>query len=209
MKPAAPSLLDVIHTGLAGDLLAQLQNRKMRRVLTQWCSSILASETSKAPGILGELFAETRIQDIAREVFATSDGTPTWLEAGIDDERMFNFLIRVLGNPSNKLGTYGTLSPGECNHHIVKELRGQWLRGTTYGWMQPHGWGQQYGFLVMVFDPAGQPIPIHVLESPDLPEGFTRIDEFEGSEYQRVVLPIKLSNGALCTAQVYARTRSN
>jgi len=209
MKSVAMSLQEQVRKGLTGEFLAQLHCKKMDDVLRRWCWVLLNPKPCEAPGILGEFFAADRVAAIARRTLACAEEDLTEIKHRLSHEQMLNLVNEVLGNPSNRLGTYGTLSPGQINHHIVKALRGEWLIGTTYGRLQPHGWGNVYGFPAMVFDPFGRAIPIYVLESPDLPEGFESLDRFEGPEYQRVVLPIKLSDGTLCAAQVYVRSNSH
>src|SRR4029450_11057125 len=121
------------------------------------------SKPCEAPGILGEFFAADRVAAIARRTLACAEEDLTEINHPPSHKQMLHFVNEVLGNPSNRLGTYGTLSPGQINHHIVKALRGQWRTGTTYGRARGDGGGKLYGFPAMVFDPFGRAIPIYVL----------------------------------------------
>ncbi|MCA9802105.1 MAG: hypothetical protein KC777_08970, partial [Cyanobacteria bacterium HKST-UBA02] len=53
-----------------------------------------------------------------------ADESPTIIEETIE---------RILDNPSHRLAAYGTLRPGESNHHIVSHIEGEWLAGEATG----------------------------------------------------------------------------
>ena len=83
----------------------------------------------------------------------------------------------------HRLAIYGTLAPGETNHHEISMIEGTWLRGTVHGWLSAEGWGLTFGFPGMRLDPDGDEIHVQVLESADLPDHWDRLDRFEGEEY--------------------------
>ena len=85
-----------------------------------------------------------------------------------------------------RLASYGTLAPGRANHHHVRGIRGRWFTGTVRGRLIEEGWGATMGFPALVLDPTGPEVEVQVLESAELPEHWERLDEFEGSGYQRV-----------------------
>jgi gamma-glutamylcyclotransferase (GGCT)/AIG2-like uncharacterized protein YtfP len=102
-----------------------------------------------------------------------------------------------------RLATYGTLAPGRPNNHHLDGLEGRWMTGHVHGRLIQEGWGAELGFPALVIDPAGSAISVHVFESADLPEHWRRLDSFEGSGYQRVVITVHTPGGEL-EASIYA-----
>ena len=96
-----------------------------------------------------------------------------------------------------RLATYGSLSPGEINHNQLSALTGRWSKGTVRGILSPAGWGSALGFPALTLDPSGPLVNVNVFESPDLPEHWARLDEFEGSGYRRVVVAVQTPQGEL------------
>ena len=101
-----------------------------------------------------------------------------------------------------RLATYGSLSPGEINHDQLSNLKGQWLKGTVRGVLQNAGWGSSMGFPGLTLDPAGPEVNVNIFESEDLPQHWSRLDEFECTEYRRVVAQVQTPDGIL-EAHIY------
>jgi gamma-glutamylcyclotransferase (GGCT)/AIG2-like uncharacterized protein YtfP len=97
--------------------------------------------------------------------------------------------------PDTRLATYGTLSPGQRNHHQLAGLEGRWRRGTVRGRLGAAGWAAPLGYPALVLDPVGPLVDVHLFESSDLPDHWSRLDEFEGAEYRRVVTQVSTSDG--------------
>ena len=95
----------------------------------------------------------------------------------------------------HRLATYGTLSPGRSNHHHVAELRGTWFPGHVHGHLIEEGWGAGLGYPALILDPEAAAVPVQVLDSPDLPAHWDRLDDFEGAEYERVVATVHTDTG--------------
>ena len=57
-------------------------------------------------------------------------------------------------------------------------------------------------------DPAGPLVDVHLFESPDLPEHWYRLDEFEGAEYRRVVTQVRTGEGDV-PAWIYVLARGD
>jgi gamma-glutamylcyclotransferase (GGCT)/AIG2-like uncharacterized protein YtfP len=110
---------------------------------------------------------------------------------------------RMNGRP--RLATYGSLAPGRPNHHQVAGLRGRWFRGGVPGRLVEAGWGASLGFPALVLDPDGPAIDVQVLESDDLPAHWSRLDEFEGPGYERVLTTVHTATGDV-EAYVYVLT---
>ena len=94
-----------------------------------------------------------------------------------------------------RLAVYGTLAPGQPNHHELAELRGSWRQGTVRGWLGPVGWAAPLGYPGLVLDSTAPPVPVYVFESSELPDHWSRLDEFEGAEYRRVVTQVRTDDG--------------
>jgi gamma-glutamylcyclotransferase (GGCT)/AIG2-like uncharacterized protein YtfP len=101
---------------------------------------------------------------------------------------------------SHRLATYGTLAPGRPNHHQLDGLEGRWLEGKVYGRLVAAGWGAGLGYPALVLDADGPAVDVLVLESADLPAHWTRLDEFEGPGYERVVTTASTPDGDLATS---------
>lgn len=100
------------------------------------------------------------------------------------------------------LATYGTLVPGEVNHHQLDGLKGTWTNGTVRGRLYQEGWGAAHNCPGMVPDPQGQEIDVHLFHSEDLPKHWARLDAFEGSEYQRERISVHTQKGQI-EASIY------
>src|SRR3954462_10515003 len=102
-----------------------------------------------------------------------------------------------------RLAVYGTLAPGRENNWVLASLRGSWARGVVRGHLHQEGWGANRGFPALVFDEDGPEIAVFVFESDDLQQHWARIDEFEGKEYRRTVVPVKMDSGEFVRCCVY------
>jgi len=106
-------------------------------------------------------------------------------------------------NSDQRLAVYGSLAPGESNHDQLAGLSGGWWPGVVRGWKVDSGWGAAAGYPGLRPDPAGPEVAVQVFTSPDLPAHWTRLDAFEGDEYQRVEIEVVSEERAI-TAQIYA-----
>jgi len=95
----------------------------------------------------------------------------------------------------HRLVTYGTLAPGHPNHHQLDGLEGRWSNGQIYGTLVGAGWGASLGYPAMILDPEGSAIDVQIFESSDLPAHWSRLDDFEGPGYQRVVTTVRTLAG--------------
>ena len=102
----------------------------------------------------------------------------------------------------HRLAAYGTLRPGQAHHDEMSGLAGSWRAGVVRGHLHPDGVGPTQGYRALVLDPAGPVVPVDVLESPDLPAHWARIDAFEGEGYRRVVVEVQTDDGPL-PASIY------
>ncbi|PWU08939.1 MAG: gamma-glutamylcyclotransferase [Terriglobia bacterium] len=107
-----------------------------------------------------------------------------------------------MSSPDTRLASYGTLAPGRVNHHQLAGLKGRWQRGTVHGKLFEIGWGAALGYPGLILDPSGPLVEVQVFESLDLPDHWSRLDEFEGPEYRRVVTQVRTDDGEL-SAYIY------
>ena len=105
---------------------------------------------------------------------------------------------------TRRLAVYGSLAPGESNHHLLDGMTGRWTRGFVLGELHDRGWGARQGFPGLVCRHDAGEIAVQVFESHDLPANWTRLDTFEGAEYGRVKTSVRLPSGARVVAQIYA-----
>src|SRR5687768_13421725 len=96
---------------------------------------------------------------------------------------------------NTRLATYGTLSPGRVNHHQLARLKGHWRQGTVRGWLDAAGWAAPLGYPGLVLDSTGPLVDVYLFESPELPDHWARLDEFEGAEYRRVIAQVCTAEG--------------
>ncbi len=101
-----------------------------------------------------------------------------------------------------RLAVYGSLAPGRKHHHQLDGLRGRWLKGDVHGTVLDRGWAAQLGYPALILDPEGPAVEVHVFESVDLPAHWSRLDEFEGRGYRRVVVSVRTPEGDLA-ASIY------
>ena len=95
----------------------------------------------------------------------------------------------------SRLATYGTLAPGQVNHHHMGGMAGFWSRGTLRGRLIAEGWGAAHNCPGVVLDPEGQEVEVHIFTSPDLPDHWQRLDAFEGAEYHRIAARAETASG--------------
>ena len=105
-----------------------------------------------------------------------------------------------------RLACYGTLQPGQSNHHQLAALQGRWLKGTVRGKLIATGWAHTRGFPALFLDPAGPAVNVSLFESADLPKHWGRLDEFEGPDYRRARVIVSTPEGDMA-AYIYLATR--
>jgi gamma-glutamylcyclotransferase (GGCT)/AIG2-like uncharacterized protein YtfP len=125
-------------------------------------------------------------------------------------ERQLDAVFRT----SHTLAVYGTLAPGQPNHHIVAPLGGEWTEGLIEGDLLPVGWGAALGYPGFRPRVGGAAVAVRVLTAPLLATAWPTLDRFEGPEYQRILVPVfsaELSpERRLCTvANLYAATEAS
>ena len=110
---------------------------------------------------------------------------------------------------SEILAVYGSLAPGKSNYHIVEPLGGEWTDGFIEGDLFQTGWGAALGYWAFRPRAGGERIAVKVLTSPRLSGAWQMLDDFEGSEYERILVAVFKNGSAdppelLTVANIYA-----
>ena len=92
----------------------------------------------------------------------------------------------LFDSPSQKLCAYGTLAPGAVNHYILENLAGEWYPGHVKGNIS-----YKNNLPYFQWDLGEQRIDVQVFQSLELCKKYDEIDDFEGSAYRRVLVPVK------------------
>ena len=104
-----------------------------------------------------------------------------------------------------RLAVYGSLAPGRSNHGQLQHLRGDWHSGFSMcGELVDRGWGAGLGYPALHWSASGPAVAIELLVSDDLPLHWARLDEFEGTDYLRIVVPVYSGPSAVTVANLYA-----
>lgn len=109
----------------------------------------------------------------------------------------------------NRLFVYGTLAPGRSNEHLLRDVPGSWEPATVTGTLLQEGWGAAAGYPAIVLNEHGDEVHGFVFASERLADHWSRLDEFEGEEYERVLTKAKLKDGRRVDAYVYTLRKSN
>lgn len=105
---------------------------------------------------------------------------------------------------SRRFAVYGSLAPGEANHHVIVDLPGTWEDGVVTGILRTPA-ERAPGFPALCWRAGGPPVPARLLVSDALPAHWGRLDAFEGDGYRRILVPVHSADGALiAVANLYA-----
>lgn len=106
---------------------------------------------------------------------------------------------------SLRLAVYGSLAPGEVNHHAIADLPGTWEDVIVTGVLHAPAPGSPSPFPVLRWRAGGPPVAARLFVSDALPAHWGRLDEFEGSAYRRILVPVHSERGdMLAVANLYA-----
>ena len=106
--------------------------------------------------------------------------------SALDAERQLDALFET----RNTLAVYGTLAPGQPNHHVVAPFGGEWTDGLIEGDLFPVGWGATLGYPAFRPRVGGAAVAVRVLVAPLLATAWPTLDRFEGPEYRRILVPV-------------------
>ena len=118
-------------------------------------------------------------------------------------------IARRFDRPSTRLAVYGSLAPGKSNHEVIEGIAGTWKSGFVRGDLLRQGWGMHVGFPGMTWDPKSRNrINVQVFTLEDLPEHWERLDDFEGKDYLRILVPVESLADAPIVANIYRVRRT-
>ena len=103
-----------------------------------------------------------------------------------------------------RLFVYGTLAPGKHNHYIMQQIEGSWEQASMRGTLISEGWGAAHDCPGVVPQADGEEVQGLLFTSDTLPAHWQMLDDFEGHEYQRVIVPVTLASGEQLDACVYS-----
>ena len=107
-------------------------------------------------------------------------------DASGDAEQRLDALFGI----GHTLAVYGTLAPGQPNHHVLAPLGGEWTDGLIEGDLIPLGWGAALGYPGFRPRAGGDAVAVKVLTAPSLASAWPDLDRFEGPGYRRILVPI-------------------
>jgi gamma-glutamylcyclotransferase (GGCT)/AIG2-like uncharacterized protein YtfP len=108
------------------------------------------------------------------------------------------FLELTTVQPEERLIVYGSLAPGGSNAFMLAGLEGEWYRCLIRGHL-----GHYRGFKSFRYDPRGPEHKAWLFSSANLSRVIQDLDDFEGEEYERRVIPARVGDRQV-QAQVYA-----
>ncbi len=117
-------------------------------------------------------------------------------------------VVEALFRPGHKLAIYGTLAPGEVNHQQIAGLGGQWSNAALRGHRGTIDQGIHRGLPGLRLDPHGPVMAVKLLVSIKLPGAWVRLDRFESTEMQRLLVPLEQGGRLVGVANVYTLRRA-
>jgi gamma-glutamylcyclotransferase (GGCT)/AIG2-like uncharacterized protein YtfP len=96
-----------------------------------------------------------------------------------------------------RLVVYGSLAPGGSNAFMLERIPGEWHQCRIRGHL-----GHYRGFKSFQYDPQGPEHAAWLVASSELPRVLPDLDDFEGEEYERIIIPARVE-GQWIMAQVY------
>ena len=116
-------------------------------------------------------------------------------------------LIRKRIAMIQKLFVYGTLGPGRPNEHMMNKIGGTWTEARVTGKLHHEGWGAEMGYPGLTLDEAGEQVEGYLFSSSNLASHWAELDTFEGDSYEHTLTTVKLQNGNIVKAYIYALKR--
>ncbi|MBA7471955.1 hypothetical protein ES707_07267 [subsurface metagenome] len=102
---------------------------------------------------------------------------------------LLKLLQLIFDKPDQKLVVYGTLAPGACNEIWLKGIEGSWqdcmIRGEIKGCE---------GLPYFKWNFGSREIKVKMFISDYLPNELPKLDQFEGEEYHRILIPARIAD---------------
>ncbi|MFW6744361.1 gamma-glutamylcyclotransferase family protein [Acinetobacter pittii] len=103
----------------------------------------------------------------------------------------------------NQLFVYGTLCPNKANAHILEQIGGTWTKASVRGIIHILDWGPDQGLKAIVLDPQAELVEGYLFSTEKLAENWQMLDDFEGFQYERVIVDVMLESGETVKAWTY------
>ncbi len=103
----------------------------------------------------------------------------------------------------NQLFVYGTLCPNKANAHILEQIGGTWIKASVRGIIHILDWGPDQGLKAIVLDPQAEWVEGYLFSTEKLAENWQMLDDFEGFQYERVIVDVMLESGETVKAWTY------
>ncbi len=103
----------------------------------------------------------------------------------------------------DKLFVYGTLRPGEPNHHLLSSIGGTWQKASVRGEHRETGYSTDMHYPGVILDLNGNEIEGYLFTSKHLSKHWDVLDRFEGSNYRRVKTDVTLEDGNVVESYIY------
>ena len=103
----------------------------------------------------------------------------------------------------NRLFVYGTLCPNRENAHILGGIGGDWQQAYVHGTVHVLDWGPDKGLPALVVNEQDPPVQGYLFSTEKLAYNWQMLDDFEGFQYQRVVVDVCLTSGEKIQAWTY------
>ena len=112
-------------------------------------------------------------------------------------------IMDALFDASHHFAVYGSLAPGQSRHSVIEPVPGTWTDASVRGERDETGWGLTGGFPGMRWSAQAPLISVKLFISKELVSHWKRLDEFEGGEYRRILVPVHGGEDLITVANIY------
>ena len=103
----------------------------------------------------------------------------------------------------NQLFVYGTLCPNRENAHILGGIGGDWQKASVHGTIHILDWGPDKGLPAIILNEKDALVEGYLFSTEKLAENWQMLDDFEGFQYERVVVDVSVDSGEKIQAWTY------
>ena len=103
----------------------------------------------------------------------------------------------------NRLFVYGTLCLNRENAHILAGIGGDWEKASIHGTVHILDWGPDKGLPAIILNDKDSLVEGYLFRTGKLAENWQMLDDFEGFQYERVVVDVSVDSGEKIQAWTY------
>lgn len=85
----------------------------------------------------------------------------------------------------------------------MENIGGEWEEAFVRGELVKKGWGSDVGYPAIIPDENGEKVNGYLFKSENLRDHWKYLDEFEGSEYERILIKAETNNKIIVNAFIY------